>query len=318
MTPGTALVTGGAGFIGSHLVDLLIRKGWEVSILDNLSSGRLTWIQGHLKAGKATFYRGDINDRKCVGKAMDGCEVVFHLAADPVIRGGFSSAAKRNSPIRNNVLGTCSILESMKGSSCSSVAFASSSVVYGQADLVPTPEGYGPLRPISLYGASKLSGEAMVTAYAHGFDYDYWIFRFANVVGIRSTQGVVNDFVRKLSRNSAELEILGDGKQRKCYLHAEDCARAMLHCIAGSTDEIINLGTPTAIEVEEVARFVEEEMGLANVKHAYTGGRQGWKGDLPETYLDIAKLRGLGWSPEMDSEAAIRRASRELLTSGDA
>jgi UDP-glucose 4-epimerase len=310
--PGSALVTGGAGFIGSHLVDRLVGEGWRVSVIDDLSSGGLAWIKEHMESGRVCFHRCDINDAKGLREAMAGCDTVFHLAADPVIRGGFSSAARRYSPIRNNVLGTYSVLEAMRESSCPSVAFASSSVVYGQADVVPTPESYAPLKPISLYGASKLSGEALITAYAHGFGYRYWIFRFANVIGLRSSQGVVFDFVEKLRKNPRELQILGDGRQRKSYLHVDDCVGAILHSIGVCENEILNLGTPTAIEVNAVARLVEGEMGLDSVKHIYTGGRQGWKGDLPETQLDLGRVMSLGWSPGMDSEAAVRRAAREL------
>jgi UDP-glucose 4-epimerase len=309
---GKALVTGGAGFIGSHLVDRLVDQGWQVTVVDDLSSGRLAWIKDHVESGRVAFDRCDINDEAPLREAMGGCDIVFHLAADAVIRGGFSSASRRYSPVKNNILGTYRVLEAMKESSCRSVAFASSSVVYGQADVVPTPESYGPLKPISLYGASKLSGEALVTAYAHGFGYRYWIYRFANVIGIRSGQGVVFDFVNKLRRDPRELVILGDGRQRKSYLHVDDCIGAILHSIGACEDEILNLGTPTAVDVNAVAGFVEEEMGLDRVRHTYTGGRQGWKGDLPETQLDLGRITGLGWSPEMDSEAAVRRATREI------
>ena len=165
---------------------------------------------------------------------------------------------------------------------------------------------------VRIMRASKLSGEALVTAYAHGFGYRYWIYRFANVIGIRSGQGVVFDFVKKLRRDPRELVILGDGRQRKSYLHVDDCIGAILHSIDACEDEILNLGTPTAVDVNAVAGFVEEEMGLVGVRHTYTGGRRGWKGDLPETQLDLGRITGLGWSPEMDSEAAVRRATGEI------
>lgn len=306
-------MTGGAGFIGSHLVDRLVDEGWEVNVVDSLDSGHFEFIEHHMEKKGFRFFKGDLNDRGILGEALEGCEYVFHLAADPVIRGGFTDEDRRNSPIRNNILGTCALLESMNDSGVKRIVFSSSSVVYGEAKVVPTPESYGPLVPISLYGASKLAGEALIMAYSHGLGYEYWIFRFANVVGPRMGQGVAHDFVSKLKRDPQRLEILGDGKQSKSYLHVMDCVGAMLYCVERSKNEIFNLGTPTPISVDDVAEIVEKEMELGEVCHEYTGGYSGWKGDLPRTFLSIEKLADLGWNPSMDSNDAVRSAVEDLL-----
>jgi UDP-glucose 4-epimerase len=303
------LVTGGAGFVGSHLVDRLLSDGLEVNVVDNLSSGDRRWLA---EDPNLSFHEGDINDPSILARAMEDCHRVYHLAADPVIRGGFSDAETRSSQVDNNFLGTKNILEAMVEQGTGSISFSSSSVVYGDVDVFPTPEDYGPMRPISIYGASKLASEGLITAYSHGFDIDYWIFRFANVVGPRSTLGVVRDFVAKLRDCPTELEILGDGKQDKSYLHVHDCVDAMLYA-EKTSNEIFNLGTPTPITVDRVAEIVIDEMGLGDVRLKYTGGRRGWKGDLPQTYLDIAKIEAIGWSPKMDSEGAVREMTRACL-----
>jgi UDP-glucose 4-epimerase len=304
------LVTGGAGFVGSHLVDGLLARGLEVRIIDNLSSGNREWIP---RDQGLEFIRGDINDRDLVAEALDGCDHVYHMAADPVIRGGFADSGTRESQVGNNFSGTWSLLEAMVEQGTGTISFASSSVVYGDAVVIPTPEDYGPMRPVSIYGATKLASEGLITAYSHGFDLSYWIFRFANVVGPRSSLGVVHDFVSKLKRDPTNLEILGDGKQSKCYLHVLDCVDAMLYVEEGSHNEIFNLGTPTPISVDRVAELVIEEMGLEGVKLYYTGGTRGWKGDLPKTFLDTSRIRSLGWSPGRDSEEAVREMARACM-----
>ncbi len=298
------------------MVDRLLELGWDVSVIDNFSSGKPERLNKHLNDPRFRLIRGDINDREALLGAMDGCTHVFHLAADPVIRGGFDDEAKRRSPTRNNVSGTQEVLEAMVRSGAERILFASSSTVYGEAKTVPTPEDYGPLKPISIYGASKLACEGFVTAYSHGFGLSYWIFRFANIVGSRAVHGVVPDFISKLRDNPGELEILGDGRQQKCYMHVEDCLDAMLFCMKHSKNEIFNLGTDTPISVVRVAHIVIEEMDLSDVEFRFTGGRRGWKGDLPLTYLDICKLKALGYSPAMDSEEAVRRAASEILAQG--
>jgi len=304
------LVTGGAGFVGSHLVEGLLARGLEVRIIDNLSSGNREWVPSD---EGLEFILGNINNGNLVADALDGCNHVYHMAADPVIRGGFADSETRTSQVENNFSGTRSLLEAMVEQGVGAISFASSSVVYGDSVILPTPENYGPMRPVSIYGATKLASEGLISAYSHGFDLVYWIFRFANVVGPRSGLGVVHDFVSKLKRDPNNLEILGDGKQTKCYLHVIDCVDAMLFAEERSRNEIFNLGTPTPISVDRVAELVIEEMGLENVKLNYTGGTRGWKGDLPTTFLDTSRIRSLGWSPGMDSEEAVREMARACM-----
>jgi len=307
-------VTGGAGFIGSHLVDRLLELGWEICVVDDLSSGRLEWMKPHMDKKGFRFIQGDINDDRVLDQGLEGVEHVFHMAADPVIRGGFEDSQRRYSSVRNNILGTRALLEGMVRSGASRISFASSSVVYGEASVVPTPESYGPARPISIYGATKLAGEGLVTAYSHGMGLAYWIFRFANIVGPRASQGVVCDFIAKLRRNPQVLDILGDGRQEKCYMHVRDCVDAMLFCVERTENQILNLGTETPLSVNRVAEIVVDEMGLEGVRFAYSGGDRGWRGDLPRTHLDTRKLRSLGYRARMDSEEAVRSAVVELLS----
>lgn len=311
-----ALVTGGAGFIGSHLVDRLLADGWTVNVIDNLSSGRTKNILQAEKSKGFNFFEGDLCEQEQIPGAIRGCDCVFHMAADPVIRGGFSDPGKRDSTFRNNVLATRNLLEAMVTEGTEGIVFASSSVVYGEAAEVPTPEDYGPLKPISLYGASKLAGEGLVTAYSSGFGFRYWIFRFANVVGSRSGQGVIHDFISKLRADEGTLEILGDGRQRKSYLHVSDCVGAMLACMGKTGSDIFNLGTGDTLSVDELAVIVEDELGLQGVEHTYTGGRGGWRGDIPVTELDVGKLRAVGFRPDLNSEQAVRLATRELAGTG--
>ncbi len=315
MSVGNALVTGGAGFIGSYLVDELLLKGWNVVVLDNLKSGNLAFIENHSGNNEFNFVEADLCNRNSLTGVLEGRTHVFHMAADPVIRGGFTDGQRRLSPFRNNLVATRNLLEEMVDQGVENLVFASSSVVYGEADEIPTPEDYGPLKPISIYGATKLGCEGLITAYSEGFDLNYLIFRFANVVGKRSSHGVIPDFVSRLKRDPENLKILGDGRQRKSYLHVKDCVEAILYSVSKTKDSILNLGTGDTISVERLARVVEEEMGLVDIKHQHTGGKGGWKGDIPVTVLSIREICDLGWKPRKNSEQAVRSVVRALMGS---
>jgi len=195
------------------------------------------------------------------------------------------------------------------------IVFSSSSTVYGETPSIPLPENYGPLLPISVYGAAKLAAEALISSFCHTFDMQGWIFRFANVVGERGTHGVIVDFIKKLRRNPKELEILGDGRQRKNYLYVEDCVDGILFGFDHSKDQInlFNLGSTGATEVTRIAEMVVEEMGLKDVKFSYTGGERGWKGDVPKFQFDVSKINKLGWNAKYSSDEAVRKAIRDLL-----
>lgn len=307
------LVTGGAGFIGSHLTDMLVAEN-EVTVLDNLSSGKKEHLDRHLGRKNFEFLQSDLLDQKAVEEAVADKDLVFHVAANPDVKLG---AEDTRVHLDQNVLATYNLLEAMRKSGVSKIAFTSTSTVYGEADLIPTPEDYGPLKPISLYGASKLSCEALISSYCHTFEMQSWIYRFANIVGERGTHGVLVDFIKKLQEDPRHLQILGSGNQRKSYLEVKDCAEAMVHCVDRADEEtnIFNIGSSDFVDVTRIADIVAEEMGLSDVEYRYTGGidGRGWKGDVKVMLLDIDRIRELGWMPRQGSEGAIRTAVRALL-----
>ncbi|MCI0497602.1 MAG: NAD-dependent epimerase/dehydratase family protein [Thermoplasmata archaeon] len=305
------LVTGGAGFIGSHLVDRLVADGHDVSVIDNMSGGSLEFIKGHI--GTIDLANADITTETDLENYMEGVEAVFHLAADPDVRGGFDRPAHQ---LDQNLIGTFNVLEASARSGVRTFCFTSTSTVYGNATVVPTPEDYGPLLPISVYGATKLACEGLISAYADNYGIDAPLFRFANVVGPRSTHGVIFDFVHKLRRNPADLEILGDGSQRKSYFYIDDCVEAMVHgWRVAKGAEAFNIGSADTIDVTRLADIVVDVMGLRNVWYRYTGGVRGagWKGDVKYMHLAIDRMRALGWEPELDSSGAVRKAAERIV-----
>lgn len=313
----SALITGGAGFIGSHLVDRLMESGVKVTVLDNLSAGRLNNISKWLNNSRFKFIMGDMLNPGDVKKSMGNCEIVFHLAANPDVRIG---AFNTRIDYEQNILATYNLLEAMKESErCKSVVFTSTSTVYGEAKKMPTPEDYGPLKPISLYGASKLACEALISGYSHLFGFKSVICRLANIVGSRSGHGVICDFINKLRSNPKALEVLGDGTQRKSYLYVDDCVEALLIASEKSHEqvEIYNVGSEDTVNVATIARIVIEEMGLSDVEIKYTGGvdgGRGWRGDVKEMLLDISKIKRLGWKPKLNSAEAVRRTSKCIIS----
>lgn len=309
------IVTGGAGFIGSHMVDMLLARGDEVIVLDNLSSGRMEFLKDHIQDKNFRFIKIDLLDLEKLMRAVKGADMVFHLAANPDVRLG---AENTRIHLEQNIIATYHLLEAMRVNKLRGIAFTSTSTVYGEAELIPTPEEYGPLVPISLYGASKLACEALITSYCHTFDMKSWIFRFANIVGQRSTHGIIVDFINKLRTDPGTLTILGNGRQRKSYLHVSDCVDAMLFSVKNSDEmaNIFNVGSNDTIDATEIGKIVVEEMGLRKVGFSYTGGERGWKGDVPRMLLSIAKLQKLGWNPVHNSENSVRETARSLLKDG--
>lgn len=310
------LVTGGAGFIGSHVVDRLVEMGNEVVVFDNMSSGRTEFIEHHFDNSKFTLTEGDLLNTADIDAACKDIDFVFHIAANPDVRLGVSDTKVH---FDQNITATYNLLEAMRKNAVSNIAFTSTSTVYGEATIIPTPENYGPLVPISLYGASKLACEALITSYSHTFDMHSWIFRFANIIGDRGTHGIIVDFIEKLRRNPHELEILGDGKQSKSYLHVRECVDAMMFAVTESNDEvnIFNIGSEDATNPTRIGEIIVEEMGLSDVKFSYTGGSRGWKGDVPKMMLGIDKLKGMGWKNEWESERSVRETVKALLRKGD-
>lgn len=304
-------IAGGCGFIGSHLVDRLAGTG-EVTVYDNLSGGRVDFIKRHLDEGRVRFIQADLLEPDRLQAAMKGSDAVFHLAANSEARTGFVNTRY---DLEQGPIATCNVLEAMRINGIRKIVYASSSTVYGEAPVKPTAEDFGPLQPISLYGASKLAGEGLVSGFCHTFDMQGWIFRFANVIGPRSTHGVVYDFINKLKNNHDELEILGDGTQEKPYLHVTDCVTGILYGFQNADDRlnVFNLGVASSTRVTTIARILVEEMGLRDVAFKFTGGKRGWPGDVPQVRYDTSKMEKLGWKPEYTSDEAVRRGIKDIL-----
>jgi UDP-glucose 4-epimerase len=305
------VVTGGAGFIGSHLVDTLVAQGNEILVIDSLVAGRKETIARHIDACSIRFEQKDLlldgwQD------SIEGADRLFHLAADPDVR---QSAVNPDPTMQNNIMATYRVLEAMRIHKVPELVFTSTSTVYGDAGAIPTPESYTPLEPISVYGASKLACEALISAYCHSFGMKAYTFRFANIIGSRSGHGVLTDFIRKLERNPAELEILGDGKQSKSYLEVHECIAAMLYATgkARGTVNTFNIGSEDWIDVKSIAEIVCEEMHLTGTKFRFTGGERGWIGDVPKMQLSIDRIKGLRWKPQTGSRESVRIAVRDML-----
>ncbi|MEM2435572.1 MAG: NAD-dependent epimerase/dehydratase family protein [Nitrososphaerota archaeon] len=308
---GPVLLTGGAGFLGSHVLDRLLKQEIEVTILDNFSSGHRRNIAQHIGNRLLKIIEGDIRDRQKVDEASRRCRTIIHLAANPEVRMG-----DPEEHLEHNIRGTLNILEAARRIDVSVVAFASSSTVYGEATILPTPEDYSPMKPISTYGASKLACEALLSAYAHTYNIPGVALRYANIVGPKARRGVVHDFTRKLMTNPHRLEILGDGTQKKSYIWVVDTVEATLAAIEKRSDvyEVYNVGSMDAITVKEVADTVCEALGLKEVEYVFTGGPggRGWPGDVKYMHLDIKRLMSLGWRPKYTSREAVALATREL------
>ncbi len=303
------LVTGGAGFAGSHLVDRLVADGNEVTVYDNLSSGNLRFLEKSI--GGARFVEADMLDEESLGKAVKGQDYVFHMAAYADVKDNLIEPTRC---LRENTVATSNLLESMRRNDVQGVAFPSTGSVYGEPDVYPTPEDAPFPTQTSMYGASKLACEGLVEAYSEGYGFKASIFRLVSLMGPRYTHGCVCDFCGKLLRNVSELGILGDGKQRKSYLHVGDCIAAMALAAekSGERLSIYNLGHDDCIEVTAIAEIVCEELGLKGVKFKYTGGARGWVGDSPHIHLDNTRIKGLGWKPTRTIPESVRETVRWL------
>ena len=313
-----AVVTGGAGFMGSSLCAALAIKGWDVTIFDNLTVGSRENVNSILRdadESRIHLVVGDCTQLVGVQRATRDCDAIFHFAANPEAR------IELNDPrecFRQNVIATHNVLESFRESKANLIVFPSTSAVYGRAKILPTREDYAPLEPISVYGASKLADEAMVSAYCHSFDKQGIILRFVNVLGPRSTHGVVSDFVRRLRNNPNELSILGDGTQNKSYLYIDDCVKAIQSSVdsAKAPVEVFNVGSEDQIDVEGIARTIVDTIGLKNVRFRFVGGPgdgSGWVGDVKNMLLDISRLKLRGWKPMHNSQESIRLTVKCLL-----
>jgi UDP-glucose 4-epimerase len=301
------LVTGGAGFIGSHLVDRLVASGARVTVFDNFSTGFREYVPPR---DGLQVIEGDLLEQASVQSALQAKDFVFHLAANADIKENLRTPRRC---VEQNVLVTQNVLEAMRVAGVRDIAFASSGSVYGEASVIPTPEDAPFPVQTSLYATSKVAAEGLLTSYALGFDLRAWIFRFVSVLGPRYTHGHVIDFWRKLKRDPTRLEVLGNGKQKKSYLHVADCVSAMLTAIErrGESINVFNLGHRDWIEVDESIAIITRAMGVSPRIH-HTGGDRGWVGDSPRILLDTTRIRSLGWKPTKTIEESIVETLRFL------
>ncbi|NLL94289.1 MAG: NAD-dependent epimerase/dehydratase family protein [Thermoplasmatales archaeon] len=304
-----AIVTGGAGFIGGHLVDALLSEGWDVTAVDSVPRENVTKLP--LDSPRLTYVQRDIS-KGGVG-IKESVDWVFHLAAHADNR---SAGDGPGTNYRCTLGTTQSVLEYMRASGTRNLFFSSTAAVYGHRPGVRLREDEGGLRPVSYYGACKLASEALISAHVHMDGINALIFRFPNVVGPGMTHGVVHDFVAKLRKNPKVLEILGDGKQSKQYLHVSDLVRGIMGFVgmAPTGHNVYNVSTETRIDVDSIADIVVGAMGLKDVRYEHTGGSVGWPGDVPTFEYDISKAKAMGWTFEHDSAQAIRKAVEEILS----
>ena len=311
----SALITGGAGFIGSHLAEKLVGEGIETKILDNFATGRKDNLLGCMDKQNFSLFDLDLGKLGDQEDYLENVEVVFHMAADPEVRTGYDNP--KNS-FEQNIVNTFNLLQRIKHSKVKKIVFASSSSVYGDAKILPTNEEYGPLCPISHYGASKLACEAIVSSFCYNYDIDGIILRPANVIGSRGRHGLIWDLVRKLKNDKNRLEVLGDGKQTKSFIHISDMIKGILQSMKKGEDgiEIFNVGSEDGIEIINVAKIVCKNMKLPNIEIFTTGGIEngrGWKGDIKIAHLDISKLKNMGWQPKLSSLEAADVTSQEII-----
>jgi UDP-glucose 4-epimerase len=311
----TIFVTGAAGFIGSNLVDRLLAGGKRVVGWDNFSTGQREFLQSALANPKCKLVEGDCLDLPALTRAMAGCDFVFHLAANADVRFGLDHPHK---DFQQNAAATFNVLEAMRASDVKRIAFSSTGSVYGEAEIIPTPENHPFPVQTSLYGASKLACEGFIQAYCEGYGFEGCIFRFVSILGERYTHGHVLDFYKQLLAHPDHLKVLGDGKQRKSYLYIGDCLDAMLHVANRVTDrqsryrvETYNLGTDEYVEVNDSVKYICNALGL-KPKLEYSGGNKGWIGDNPFIFLDTKKIRATGWKTTLTIEQSIIRTLQWL------
>jgi UDP-glucose 4-epimerase len=303
-------VTGGAGFIGSNLVDRLLAGGYAVTAYDNFSTGQPPFLEQARRHPGFQLVEGDLLDQGRLTEALAGHDFVFHLAANADVRFGTEHPRR---DLEQNTIATFNVLEAMRANGVRRIAFSSTGSIYGEPDVFPTPETCPFPVQTSLYGASKLAGEGLIGAYAAGFDFQAYIFRFVSILGERYTHGHVFDFYKKLLADPHQIEVLGNGRQRKSYLHVQDCVEAILTVIerADQPVNVFNLGTDEYCMVDDSLGWICAHLGVSPERR-YTGGDRGWIGDSPFIFLDTAKVRSLGWRPKLSIREGIIRTLEYL------
>ena len=311
----TIFVTGAAGFIGSNLCDRLLADGCNVVGWDNFSTGQGRFLEGAESNINFRLIRGDNLDLPALSAAMAGCDRVFHLAANADVRFGLEHPRR---DIEQNTIATFNVLEAMRANGIRRIAFSSTGSVYGEAEVIPTPEDAPFPVQTSLYGSSKLAGESLISSYCEGFGFEGYIFRFVSILGERYTHGHIFDFYRQLLDHPDHLRVLGDGKQRKSYLYVGDCIDAMLHVINRNTAQgakhgvqIYNLGTEEYVQVSDSVSIICRTLGL-HPRLEYSGGQRGWIGDNPFIFLETKKVRATGWKSALTIEHGISRTLQWL------
>jgi len=312
-----AFVTGAAGFIGSNLVDRLLRDGHSVVGFDNFSTGQMQFLEGALRTPVFQLVRENLSNVDAIAQAISGADIVFHLAANADVRFGTDHPRK---DLEQNTLCTSNVLEAMRLAGVRRIAFSSTGSIYGDSDVIPTPENAPFPIQTSLYGASKLACEGLISAYCEGFGFTSYIFRFVSILGERYTHGHVYDFLNKLHVNPHKLQVLGDGKQRKSYLYVQDCLDAIFTALERATGKvnILNLGQNEYCNVNDSIGWICEHLGLSP-ELEYAGGDRGWIGDSPFIFLDCSRVRSLGWNPRLSIRDSVIRTvdylqqNRELL-----
>lgn len=298
-------VTGGAGFIGSHITDHLIARGHDVVVFDNFTTGREEFLESARQSPRTSIVRGDTLDVDGLSRAMTGCDFVIHLAANADVRFG---AFNPRRDLEQNTIATFNVLEAMRLNGLNQIAFASSGSVYGEPAVFPTPEDAPFPVQTSFYASSKLAGEGLVEAYSEAYGFRSFIFRFVSILGERYTHGHVFDFVKSLRTDPSSLRILGNGKQRKSYLYVQDCVIAMLTAFesADSRINIFNLGTDEYCEVTDSVSWITQRIGVSP-RLEFAGGDRGWVGDSPFIFLDCSRMRALGWTPALSIREGVER-----------
>lgn len=303
-----ALITGGAGFIGSNLAARLVADGVETVIYDSLHTGHERFIADLIEGPNASFLEADVLDKSALIEAMSGCDVIFHLQANADVRHGLEDPTR---DLEQNTIATSNVLEAMRHTGTERIVFSSTGSIYGEPEIFPTPEDAPFPTQTSLYGASKLACEGLIQAYCNGYGIVGTIFRFVSILGPHYTHGHVFDFYGSLRRDPQKLTVLGDGKQEKSYLHVSDCIEGLLTGLAATAKgeaAVFNLGTDETVVVDRSVEIITTAMGVTpEIEH--TGGTRGWVGDSPLILLDCSKLRALGWQPHYTIESAIRETT---------
>jgi len=305
------LVFGGAGFIGSHLTERLMLEGASVTVYDNLKTGRTANLARVWRHPEFRFIEADVRERKRVEETIPGHEIIFHFCDDSDIR---SAAEHPDTYVEQNIMGLFYVLESMRKNRIRHILFPSSTTVFGELANPPASESHGPMVPLTLYGGAKLAAEGLISAWAHTYDFRAIVFRFVGIIGGRMDHGVVHDFVRKLQKDPTQLEILGDGTQKRSFVLVDDCVEAMLFSLAKAEKNynVVHIGSTDQISINEAGEVMVRALKLKNVKFHHTGGKVGWKGDVTSNFIATETLTAWGWKPPRLSREAVFEAAGRL------